>query len=104
MRKKSCVEIEHEQERFEFDGALIGMVEPRPTRFGPAPDGIWKSLGLGVMDGRRFVFGRRSGLGVWFLVEQGVLNGLWRWYWWWRWHICGLAAIISAMLLGAAVY
>jgi hypothetical protein len=56
------------------------------------------------MDGRRFVFGRQSGLGVWFLVEQGVLNGLWRWYWWWRWHICGLAAIISAMLLGAAVY
>jgi hypothetical protein len=44
MRKKSCVEIEHEQERFEFDGALIGMVEPRPTRFGPAVDGIEEVL------------------------------------------------------------
>jgi hypothetical protein len=44
MRKKSCVEVEHEQERFEFDGALIGMVEPRPTRFGPAVDGIEEVL------------------------------------------------------------
>jgi hypothetical protein len=44
MRKKSCVEIEHEQEVFEFDGALIGMVEPRPTRFGPALDGIEEVL------------------------------------------------------------
>ena len=43
-RKKSCVEVEQEQERFEFDGALIGMVEPRPTRFGPAVDGIEEVL------------------------------------------------------------
>jgi hypothetical protein len=42
-RKKSCVEIEQEQERFEFDGALIGMVEPRP-RFGPALGGIEEVL------------------------------------------------------------
>jgi hypothetical protein len=41
-RKKSCVEIEQEQERFEF-GALIGMVEPRP-RFGPALGGIEEVL------------------------------------------------------------
>ena len=42
-RKKSCVEVEQEQERFEFDGALIGMVEPRP-RFGPALGGIEEVL------------------------------------------------------------
>lgn len=30
-RKKSCVEIEIEQERYEFDGALVGLVEPRPA-------------------------------------------------------------------------
>jgi hypothetical protein len=42
-RKKSCVEIEQEQERFEFDVALIGMVEPRP-RFGVALGGIEEVL------------------------------------------------------------
>jgi hypothetical protein len=42
-RKKSCVEIEQEQERFQFGGALIGMIEPRP-RFGPALGGIEEVL------------------------------------------------------------
>ncbi|KAM0723124.1 hypothetical protein Q7P37_001324 [Cladosporium fusiforme] len=42
-RKKSCVEIEQEQERCEFDGALVGIVEPRP-RFGPALGGIEEVL------------------------------------------------------------
>jgi hypothetical protein len=38
-RKKSCVEIEIEMERVQFDGRLVGVVEPRP-RLG---------LGLGVV-------------------------------------------------------
>ena len=43
-RKKSCVEIEIERERVEFDGALVGLVEPRP-RVGPALGGIEEVLG-----------------------------------------------------------
>lgn len=42
-RKKSCVEIEQELERYQFDGALVGVVEPRP-RFGPALGGIEEVL------------------------------------------------------------
>lgn len=42
-RKKSCVEIEQEQERFQFDGALVGVVEPRP-RLGVALGGIEEVL------------------------------------------------------------
>lgn len=42
-RKKSCVEIEQEQERWQFDGALVGLVEPRP-RVGPALGGIEEVL------------------------------------------------------------
>ena len=42
-RKKSCVEIEQEQERVQFDVALVGLVEPRP-RFGPALGGIEEVL------------------------------------------------------------
>jgi hypothetical protein len=30
-RKKSCVEIEIERERYEVDGKLVGVVEPRPV-------------------------------------------------------------------------
>jgi hypothetical protein len=40
-RKKSCVEIEIERERYEVDGKLVGVVEPRPV-FG---------LGLGFGSG-----------------------------------------------------
>lgn len=42
-RKKSCVEIEQELEKVQFDVALIGLVEPRP-RFGPALGGIEEVL------------------------------------------------------------
>lgn len=43
-RKKSCVEIEIEQERVEFDGKLVGLVEPRPW-VGTALGGIEEVLG-----------------------------------------------------------
>lgn len=42
-RKKSCVEIEIERERVEFDGALVEIVEPRP-RIGVALGGIEEVL------------------------------------------------------------
>lgn len=43
-KKKSCVEIEIERERVEFDGKLVGLVEPRP-RVGLALEGIEEVLG-----------------------------------------------------------
>jgi hypothetical protein len=44
-RKKSCVEIEIERERVEFDGKLVGLVEPRPRVVGVALGGIEEVLG-----------------------------------------------------------
>ena len=37
------VELELEFEKFEFDDALVGLVEPRPG-VGPAPEGIEEVL------------------------------------------------------------
>jgi len=42
-RKKSLVEVEQEEERVQFDGALVGVVEPRPYA-GPALGGIEEVL------------------------------------------------------------
>ncbi|KXL51615.1 hypothetical protein M433DRAFT_140472 [Acidomyces richmondensis BFW] len=42
-RKKSLAEVEQEEERAQFDGALVSVVEPRPYA-GPALGGIEEVL------------------------------------------------------------
>jgi hypothetical protein len=47
-RKKSCVEIEIERERYEVDGKLVGVVEPRPVFGLGVRSGSVISGGLGI--------------------------------------------------------